>query len=110
LALVFVGIRPSYADDSVVGDGTPESCTELALADAILLTAFTGGGTITFNCGTGQHMIILTGVKNLSNGIAIDGGGLITLSGNDATSIFQVTGTVAGVRSAWGFTAARGGL
>jgi hypothetical protein len=95
LALVLVGIEPSYADDSVVGDGTPESCTELALDNAILLTAVSGGGTITFNCGVSQLMMILTSVKNLSDGITIDGGGLITLSGNDATSIFQVSGSVA---------------
>jgi len=30
----------------VVGDGTPESCTEAALD-----TTLAGGGTVTFNCG-----------------------------------------------------------
>jgi hypothetical protein len=94
LALVLVGIQPSYADDAVVGDGTPESCSEAALDDAVLLTAVSNGGAITFNCGPGQLMMIITSVKALTNGTTIDGGGLITLSGNDAVPIFQVSGTV----------------
>ena len=48
--------RPARAANAVVGTGTPASCTEAAFDDA-LVTASAGGGTITFNCGSGAHTI-----------------------------------------------------
>ncbi len=76
------------AADSVVGNGTPQSCTESAFNSA--LAGMGGGGTLTFNCGSNPHTIQVTSPKNLVNGIVVDGGGLITLSGGDAARIFTI--------------------
>ncbi len=77
--------RPATAA-GVVGDGTPESCTEAALD-----TALTGGGLVSFNCGPAPHTILLTTEKSITVDTQIDGGALITLDGQDSTRIFYVT-------------------
>jgi hypothetical protein len=80
--------RPVHAADAVVGDGTPGSCTEAALDDA-LVTVGSGGGTLTFNCGPAAHTIPLTNQKVLLPAdITINGGDLITLDGTDQTRHF----------------------
>jgi hypothetical protein len=68
-----------------VGDGTPGSCYEAAL-DAKLV----GGGLVTFNCGAAPHTILLTTYKMIGDDTEIRGGGVITLSGGNTTSLFQV--------------------
>lgn len=85
LALGLTPVRPVQAAGTV-GSGTAVSCTEAAL-DA----ALAGGGTITFNCG-GPATIILTTQKLILADTFIDGGGLVTLSGNNATRLFFVGG------------------
>src|SRR3954469_17382637 len=50
--------------------------------------ALSGGGTITFNCGTAT--IILSSPKTISATTTINGGGKITLSGNNARRLFTV--------------------
>lgn len=90
--LMILNVYLVKADNVVVGDGTPASCTESAFAAAIT-TASSGGGVITFNCGSNPHTIILTSAKNLSTGIVIDGGNMITLSGNHTTRLLQISGT-----------------
>ena len=65
---------------TVVGDGTPESCTSRATVDAIA-----DGGVVTFDCGPDPVTIGLDETAKIVNDtgpdIAIDGGGLVTLSG-----------------------------
>jgi hypothetical protein len=65
---------------SVVGDGTPDSCTSRAFVDAVA-----AGGTITFDCGPDPIVITLDETAKVFNDtgpeIVIDGGGLVTLSG-----------------------------
>jgi hypothetical protein len=65
---------------SVIGNGTPGSCTEAAFA-----TAFNAGGSITFNCGAAPVTITLTSRYTVTVDTAIDGGTLdqIILSGGD---------------------------
>jgi hypothetical protein len=75
----------SYAA-GVVGTGTPESCTEQAL-DAALV----GGGAITFNCGKAPLVIPVLKEKLIEQNTALDGGGLVTLSGRNMTRVFHVT-------------------
>lgn len=59
-------------------------------SDAGLRAAIVGGGNITFNCGAAT--ITLTGGELVINAdTVITGGGLITLSGNNASRIFRVT-------------------
>jgi predicted outer membrane repeat protein len=78
---------PAHAvTNAVVGTGTAASCTESAFA-----TALAAGGQITFNCG-GPATIVFTSVKTLTSNAAIDGGGVITLSGGLASAILYAAG------------------
>ena len=67
--------------DYVIGDGTPASCTSDAVVDAVAQ-----GGIITFDCGPDPITITMEEtakvVNNTGPEIVIDGGGLVTLSGN----------------------------
>jgi hypothetical protein len=71
---------------TVVGDGSPASCTGQGFIDAVA-----AGGVITFNCGPEPHTIMLEEpakvFNDASDKVVIDGGGLITLSGSGRTRI-----------------------
>jgi len=71
---------------TVVGTGTPASCTFSQLQ-----TAATAGGVITFNCGSGAVTIPVTATLNLptTKNTVIDGGNKITLDGGNAVQIFR---------------------
>ncbi|MDQ3549506.1 MAG: hypothetical protein M3439_11890, partial [Chloroflexota bacterium] len=69
----------------VVGDGTDTSCTEAALDGALV-----GGGAVTFNCGAAPVTIRVTTTKVIAADTSIDGGGLVTISGNGSVRIFHV--------------------
>jgi hypothetical protein len=89
--LVLLGSRltaHTVSAAGVVGTGTPASCTEAAF-DAV----WPGGGAVTFNCG-GAATIILTSQKSLVASVTFEGAGLITLSGNNLTRLFEVNGGV----------------
>ena len=44
--------RPAHADNAVVGNGTPASCTEAAFDTALAsVQADSFGGVMSFNCG-----------------------------------------------------------
>jgi hypothetical protein len=92
---------PAHALDSVVGDGTPESCTEAAFDEiwsAVLADPV--NSTITFNCGgpatipftTEKVFTVPSGVANHT--ITLDGAGLITLDGQDTTRLFRQTASL----------------
>ncbi len=74
------GLADSTSPTTVVGTGTPDSCTGDAFIEAVA-----GGGVITFDCGSAPHVITLDRPAKIFNDtgpdIVIDGGGLITLSG-----------------------------
>lgn len=71
---------------TVVGDGTPESCT----SDAVV-AAVAGGGVVTFDCGPDPVTITLTQTAKIFNDkgpkIVIDGGDKVTLSGGGKVRI-----------------------
>jgi hypothetical protein len=69
----------------VVGNGTPGSCTESALAATLA-----GGGSVSFDCGPADVVIPLTAELVITATTAIDGGGRVTLSGQNATRLFRV--------------------
>ncbi len=79
-----VPAEAQFADVSnpttVVGSGTPESCTSQAFVDAVA-----AGGVITFDCGPEPVTITLDQTAKIFNDkgpeIVIDGGNLVTLSG-----------------------------
>jgi hypothetical protein len=70
----------------VVGTGTPASCTFAALNAAV-----TAGGIITFDCGAAPATIAITATMNLpiDKDTVIDGGGLVTLDGQNAVEILR---------------------
>ncbi len=74
---------------TVVGSGTPVSCTSQAFVSAVAL-----GGAITFDCGPDPVTITLEETARIFNDtgpeIVIDGGGLITLSGGGSRRILYM--------------------
>jgi predicted outer membrane repeat protein len=68
----------------VVGTGTAASCTSAALQ-----TALNGGGLVTFNCGPANATII-TNTYVISANTEVDGGGKITLDGENLRQHFLV--------------------
>lgn len=74
---------------TIVGNGIAASCTEQALRSAVAV-----GGIITFDCGPDPVTIAVTSELAVVANTTIDGGGKITLSGNNASRI-------AHIKSAW---------
>ena len=69
--------HPVAAASKVVGNGTPASCTAQALAATLV-----DGGSITFNCGTSPHTILITQTLDITAPeTLVNGGDLITLQG-----------------------------
>jgi hypothetical protein len=63
----------------VIGDGWPASCTSSAVVQAVA-----EGGIITFNCGPNPVTIFMNETANVDkteHSVVLDGGGLVTLSG-----------------------------
>ena len=82
---------PSSAKNAVVGTGAPASCTETTFNAALALVVNDNqGGTLTFNCGPDPDVILLSSVKNLTGVVTIDGGGKMTLDGQDSTRLFNI--------------------
>lgn len=73
-----------------VGDGTPDSCTEQALHDAVaVINATEGGGTLSFDCG-GAHTFDLTHSIYFTQDAIVDGHGQITLSGGGSVRVIEL--------------------
>ncbi|MBI5878311.1 MAG: hypothetical protein HZB53_11730 [Chloroflexi bacterium] len=71
----------------IVGDGTPGSCTENALAAALA-----GGGGIAFDCGADPLTITMTaGPLTVTREAMLYGGGRITLDGGGASRLLYVS-------------------
>jgi hypothetical protein len=70
---------------TVVGTGSPASCTESDFAAAIGV-----GGVIIFDCGSAPVTIPMTGQHRITRTTVIDGGGLVTLDGGDAHGILAI--------------------
>lgn len=72
--------------DTVIGDGTPETCTSDAFVAAVAR-----GGTIAFDCGPDPIVITLDRTAKVFNDqnpdVVIDGGGKVTLSGGGRVRI-----------------------
>jgi hypothetical protein len=79
------GLADTSTPDRVVGSGTPASCTPAALAAALA-----AGGTITFACGAAPVAIALGAELQVVKDTVLDGGGLVTLDGQDTTRILAV--------------------
>ncbi|MBI3785778.1 MAG: hypothetical protein HY270_20485 [Deltaproteobacteria bacterium] len=84
IAVLLVRIT-AVAGASIVGSGTPESCTETALDEALV-----GGGPVTFTCGTEPMTITISSTKVIAVATAIDGGGRVTIGGSGTVRLFMV--------------------
>jgi hypothetical protein len=75
--------------DHVIGNGTSAGCTSEAVVAAVAL-----GGIITFDCGPDPITIEMKATAKVFNDtgpeIVIDGGGLVTLSGQDQRRILYL--------------------
>jgi len=96
----------------IVGNGTPESCTSSAFANALV-----GGGLVTFDCGpTLTNIIVDTAVITDGTTTIVDGGGddRISLDGEALRQIFFVLAggdlTLRDIRLRRGNTGAGGAL
>ena len=95
LLLGFINaVAPVLADpiDGVVGTGTAVSCTSAAGLDD-LQDEINDGGILTFNCGAALVIIPVTTTLEADADVGainatVDGGGLITLDGQNARRIF----------------------
>src|SRR5687768_9219593 len=57
--------------------------------DAQFSSLLASGGTVTFNCG--PALIHLSSTKTIGANTTIDGGGKITLSGDNARRLFEIS-------------------
>jgi hypothetical protein len=81
-----LGMAAPVQAGGVVGNGTPASCTDAAYAAAMV-----GGGLVTFNCGSAPKTIAVnTQVINAGVTTTVDGGGLVTLDGENLRQLFLV--------------------
>jgi len=83
------GLADSSSPTTVVGAGTADSCTSDAFVEAVA-----GGGVITFDCGPDPVTITVDQTAKIFNDtgpeIVIDGGGLVTLSGDGQRRILYM--------------------
>ena len=79
------GTLPVRASGGVVSD-----CSSDAQFSSLLAT----GGPISFNCGAGPHTIRITSQKSINHDTTIDGGGTITLDGQNTYRLFDVGATL----------------
>ena len=75
---------------AVIGSGTAASCQTQAASNA-LSTAVAAGGSITFNCGS-VPVVMIVNTNATDKTVTVDGGGLVTLSGENLRQIFFVFG------------------
>jgi predicted outer membrane repeat protein len=88
LALIALGATGlARANDGVVGPG---NCDQAGFASVLSTVNGSGGGTITFNCGSAPVTITLTHYKSLSSTLTIDGGDRIVFDGGNTAAWFQV--------------------
>jgi predicted outer membrane repeat protein len=95
VAALLAGSTPAAArpvdtsrPDRVVGHGTPASCTSAAVVAAVR-----AGGIIRFSCGPRPVTIRMNAtakVRNTSQRVVLDGGGLVTLSGEGRRRILYM--------------------
>lgn len=95
IAATATGAGRARADDAVVGNGGAASCTDTAI-DVALGQLYPGanfpGGNLSFDCGPNPVVIAIASRKTLTGATVVDGGGLVTLDGQDGTGLFAVDG------------------
>ena len=88
LALAVAAPEAGARTDRTVGRGTPASCTSAAVVAAVR-----AGGSIRFDCGPDPVTIRMNATAKVLNtraSVVIDGGGLVTLSGEGRRRILYM--------------------
>jgi Chlamydia polymorphic membrane protein (Chlamydia_PMP) repeat len=83
-----VGAASGALPDRIIGHGTPAGCTSAAVVAAIR-----AGGIIRFDCGPNPVTIRMNAtakIRNTSARVVLDGGGLVTLSGEHRRRILYM--------------------
>jgi hypothetical protein len=88
VAAALVSLPAAAQADTVVGTGSPGSCTSRAVVRAVA-----AGGVVSFDCGPQPVTIAMkrtAKVVNTSERVVLDGGGLVTLSGQGERRILYM--------------------
>lgn len=86
VAIAFAfGAGGAVASDGIVGPG---NCNAAGFANVLAAVDGSGGGTVTFNCGSAT--IPFTAYRQIAHAVTIDGGGTIVFDGGGASALFQV--------------------
>ena len=88
LFAISLSSRDAMATNAVVA---PPNCNQAGFDAALAAVDGSGGGVLTFNCGTAT--ITFTGYKQIAHSVTIDGGGTVTLDGGNTTPLFQFFGS-----------------
>jgi hypothetical protein len=75
----------TLVNPTVLGDGTPGSVTTAAIQAAL-----NAGGHVTFDVGSAPVTIVLTGELVVTRETALDGAGVVTLSGGGARRVLRI--------------------
>lgn len=88
--VVALGAAAGWSPGARATDGVvaPGSCNEAGFEDVLATVDGSGGGRITFDCGTAT--IAFTHYKAIANAVVVDGGGRITFDGGGVSPFFQV--------------------
>lgn len=82
------GLRPLPPAQAANGVVTAP-CTEAAFDLTLNQVQASGGGTLSFNCGA-TTAILFSSSKSIYSLVTINGGGVMTLSGGNATRLFEM--------------------
>jgi hypothetical protein len=82
---VNLGIAANSQAAGVIGNGTPSSCTDTAINNAL-----NGGGNVIFNCGRSPVTIKINTEKFITANTVIDGRNIVTLDGGRSRRIFRL--------------------
>jgi hypothetical protein len=91
VTIIFAGlnisiVKPARAANAVVGG----ACGEAEYNTALSSVQSSGGGTITFNCGSAPFYILFTTQKTITSTVTINGANLAILSGQNQTRLFWI--------------------
>ncbi len=84
MTILIWGVLALFPAAPARANGMVTQCSD----DTDFSNQLSGGGTITFNCGTAT--IVLSSTKTITTNTTIDGGGTIALSGDNARRLFIV--------------------
>jgi predicted outer membrane repeat protein len=93
LRWVGLAVMGLWASSAGATNAVVTNCTESGFNSALSTVDSSGGGTITFNCGTATITCTTSNDRSISSAVTIDGGGQITLDGNNGVSLIQVFGS-----------------